>query len=34
MANFYVNRINNELMKVEEVPKLWRTKVIEAMRQK
>lgn len=34
MANFYVNRINNGLIKVEEVPKLWRTKVIEAMGRK
>lgn len=27
MVNFYIQRIKNELMKLEEVPALWRAKV-------
>lgn len=29
MVNFYVNRIKNGLMKVEEVPKLWKQRVLD-----
>lgn len=27
MVNFYVNRIQNNVMNIEEVPPLWREKV-------
>lgn len=32
MVNFYIDRINRGLMKVEDVPKLWRKKVGETMK--
>lgn len=31
MVKFYVNRIKNEQMTVDEVPKLWRAKVAEEL---
>ncbi len=33
MVNFYVMRINNEEMTVEQVPKLWRKNVETKLRQ-
>lgn len=31
MINFYLNRIRNNIMTLEEVPQLWRARVLKAL---